>query len=454
MSSKVKNPQIGLYRFLLSFIDAIWAILRLVIGGFGALFGKGSIKEKLAAHFGKASTQQLVFSVLRVFKPKISLKKKLVNSYDNTGTVIITRRKDVERVLTRDVDFEVVYGTRMRKLTHGENFFLGMQPGRDYDLNTSNMRLAARREDVERIVIPRANKLAAEIVKASQGRIDLPADLSLEIPWDMTDTYFGVGGPNAITMKNWATTLFGYLFTDLKADEAYGVEAMEDALALRGYLDRAIANRKAKPTQADDMLNRCLALQKAGQVGMSDLDIRNNLLGLLIGAIPTISKASCLAIDELLRRPKQLAGAQAAARADDDTLMAQYIWEALRFNPHNPVIYRRATRDTLIAGDTLRSLKVRKGQMVFAANFSAMFDRKYIPHPNSFRTNRPWETYMHWGYGLHNCFGAAINRAIIPAILKPVLLQSNLRRAEGDHGQIDSGGTPFPKHFILEFDPA
>jgi len=229
---------------------------------------------------------------------------------------------------------------------------------------------------------------------------------------------------------------------------------MEDALALRGYLDRAIADRKAKPTKADDMLNRCLALQEAGQVGLSDLDIRNNLLGLLIGAIPTISKASCLALDELLRRPKQLAGAQAAARLGDDTLMAQYIWEALRFNPHNPVIYRRATRDTLIAGDTFRSLKVRKGQMVFAANFSAMFDRKYIPHPNLFRTDRPWETYMHWGYGLHNCFGTAINRAIIPAILKPLLLQKNLRRAGGADGQIDSGGTPFPQHFILEFDPA
>lgn len=454
MTTQLKNPQIGLLRRLISFLDAIWAIIRLVIGGIAALFGKGSIKEKLAAHLGKASSQKLVLSVLRVFKPKISLKKKLVQSYDNSGTVIITRRKDVERVLTRDIDFEVVYGTRMRQLTHGNNFFLGMQPGHDYELNTSNMRLAARREDVAGVIIPRAAARGAEIVQASEGRIDLPVDLSLEIPWDMTDTYFGVGGPNGLVMKNWTTTLFGYLFTDLKADEAYGREAMEDALALRGYLDKAIAKRKAKPTKAYDMLNRCLALQKAGQEGMSDLDIRNNLLGLLIGAIPTISKASCLALDELLRRPIQLAGAQAAARSGDDDLMAQYIWEALRFNPHNPVIYRRATRDTLIAGDSLRPLKVKKGQMVFAANFSAMFDRKYITRPNSFRTDRPWETYMHWGYGLHNCFGAAINRAIIPAILKPLLLQKNLRRAEGEKGQIDNGGTRFPQHFILEFDPA
>ncbi len=92
--------------------------------------------------------------------------------------------------------------------------------------------------------------------------------------------------------------------------------------------------------------------------------------------------------------------------------------------------------------------------MVFAANFSAMFDRFDIPAPNEFRTDRTWETYIHWGYGMHTCFGAAINRAVIPAILKPLLLRKNLRRAPGGAGEIDTGGTSFPQHFTVEFDPA
>jgi cytochrome P450 len=186
---------------------------------------------------------------------------------------------------------------------------------------------------------------------------------------------------------------------------------------------------------------------------MSDLGIRNNMLGILIGAIPTISKASCLALDELLRRPDALAGAQKAARSHDDALMAQYIWEALRFNPHNPVIYRRATRDSVVARSSLRAMTVKKGQIVFAANFSAMFDRRVVPGPGAFRTDRPWETYIHWGYGMHTCFGDAINRAVIPAILKPLLMRKNLRRAPGEAGKIDTGGTPFPQHFSVEFDP-
>ena len=58
---------------------------------------------------------------------------------------------------------------------------------------------------------------------------------------------------------------------------------------------------------------------------------------------------------------------------------------------------------------------------------------------------------MLWGYGLHSCFGAHINRAVIPAILKPLLAQSDLRRAAGDAGRIDGGGTPFPRRFEVEW---
>ena len=39
-------------------------------------------------------------------------------------------------------------------------------------------------------------------------------------------------------------------------------------------------------------------------------------------------------------------------------------------------------------------------------------------------------------------------------MLKPLLARPNLRRATGAQGRIDDGGTPFPQHFIVEFDAA
>ncbi len=452
MTHQLINLPIAPLKFCIRILGGIWTVFLVLASLAKSVFGKGSFKLRLLSKLAETSMQRRILTILRTFLPNLSLKRKLVKSYENDGTVIVTRRDDVIDVLSRDSDFAVVYGPRMRKLTDGENFFLGMQPGWDYTRDTSSMRLAARMSDVKDIVLPRAQENAEKIVSGANGRLDIPAQLSQHIPWDMTDHYFGVGGPSETDMQAWTTTLFWYLFSDLGADPELDKKAMTQAKALRNYLDKAVSTRKAKAKKRDDILSRCLDLQTADTPGMSDEGIRNNLLGLLIGTIPTISKASCLALDELLRRPDELAKAQIAARADNDELMANYIWEALRFNPHNPVIYRRATRDTVIAPSTLRGLKVKKGQIVFAANFSAMFDARKIPAPMQFRSDRTWETYIHWGYGMHRCFGDAINKAIIPAILKPILKQNNLRRANGETGEIDTGGTPFPQHFVVVFD--
>jgi cytochrome P450 len=193
-------------------------------------------------------------------------------------------------------------------------------------------------------------------------------------------------------------------------------------------------------------------MQAAKLPGMDDLGIRNNLIGLIIGAVPTTSKAAVQALDPLLDRPQILDAAQRAARADDDRLLASYIFEALRFNPVNPLIYRRAARQAVIARGTLRQRTIAKDTMVLAANLSAMFDPMTLNSPQQFRVDRSPDDYILRGYGLHTCFGAYINQAMIPAILKPLLKRTKLRRADGPTGRIDTAGTPFPVHFVLEFD--
>jgi cytochrome P450 len=442
---------VTIYLVLWVWAEGLWSIARLLAIGVEALLGKGGAKAGLAAAFAKVPTQLLVLNVIRAFMPNFAVKAQLMKAYENTGSVVISRYNDCLDVLNRNEDFEVVYGPRMRKLTAGENFFLGMQPGWDYTRDTSAMHLSMRRTDVELLVEPRAAELASQIVTEQQGKIDLPADLGKVVPWDMTDRYFGAGATPE-EMIEWTGILFWYLFQDLTADPSIDRKAMDYAGQLRTYLDATVAKAKENPSDKPTVLNRCLALQASDTPGMDDLGIRNNLLGILIGAIPTISKSCCFVMDELLRRPDALASAHGAALAGDDNLLAQHCWEALRFNPHNPVVYRRATRDAVVAPATLRRQQIKKGQMVFAASMSACFDRYEIPNATEFRTDRPWENYIIWGYGMHNCFGSAINSKIIPAILKPLLARKNVRRAPGAAGEIETDGTPHPQHFHLEYD--
>jgi cytochrome P450 len=380
------------------------------------------------------------------------LKRVLVKAYGNTGTVVVSRRQDVRDVLERDDVFEVVYAPRMEMITGGPDFFLGMQDIPDYTRDVSNTRMVVRRADLPTIVRPIVAARAAALVAASDGTLDVPQALTLPTAHHLLDVYFGTPGPTPAEMIDWTTTLFWYLFIDLGANPAFDAKAAAAAEAIRTYLDLAIAARKASGHVGDDVLARCLALQASGAPGMDDLGVRNNLVGLLIGELPTTSCAANRALDQLLDRPRALASAQAAARADDDALLAQHVFEALRFFPVNPIIYRRALRETRIADGTLRARRIQPGAMVLASNLSAMFDGAELPSPNVFRTDRPWDAYMLWGHGLHTCFGDHLNRTTLPAILKPLLRQNNLRRG-ASAGQIDNDGTPFPVHFNVAFDP-
>ncbi|NKC32867.1 cytochrome P450 [Falsiroseomonas selenitidurans] len=427
---------------------ALGAAGRLAVRGGRAWMGDAAGRgARIAALLGATDTQRQAFALLRAVAPNLALSRRLVAAYDNTGTVIVTRHADVTEVLERESDFAVVYEPKMRAITAGENFFLGMQDSAAYTRDVAAMRLAMRREDVPRLVLPFVAQRAEAIVAGSGGRLDMPQDLTLPVLTGLLGQYFGTPGPSSAEMAAWTTRMFWYLFVDLRGEEAVTRPALAAAEACRGYLDGVIAARRAAPAGTDQVLDRCLALQAAGVPGMDDLGIRNNLIGLLIGLVPTLSKACVKALDGLLDRPVALAAAQAAARADDDAALAALLWEALRFDPVNPFIYRRAVRETVIARGTLRARRVPEGTMVLAANLSAMHDPIALDRPQDFRAGRGAEAYMLWGYGMHTCFGAHINQAVIPQMLKPLLRREGLRRA----GPVDGAGTPFPVHFPLAF---
>ncbi|MEA3410906.1 MAG: cytochrome P450 [Pseudomonadota bacterium] len=448
---------LNLIRVPARFVGVLWGglvdlfrLLGLVVSSLSG--DQGTVKSRIAGRLTSTQGQLLVFGVLRVFRANLVIGKSLVKAYENKGTAIVTRFADVKEVLDREADFAVVYEPRMRRITAGDNFFLGMQNSPAYQHNVSVMRLAARWEDVDQIVSPFIEQRAAAVVASSDGRIDVPAQLTLPVIAQMVGRYFGTPGPSEGDMIQWTSLMFWYLFIDLGADPEVDRKTLAAAAACREYLDRTIADRKANPTSDDDVLNRCLDLQRAGTLGFDDLAIRNNLIGLVIGAIPTISRAAVQALDQLLDRPAMLRKAQEAARGNDVETLGRYCFESLRFNPINPVIYRRALRDCTIADGTLRARLIPGGSMVFAANLSAMFDAWELNSPRSFRIDRPWEHYMLWGYGLHTCFGQHINRAAIPLVLRPLLAGGELHRADGAAGRIDTEGMPFPAHLWLEID--
>jgi cytochrome P450 len=388
-----------------------------------------------------AQNPEPLFAVLRRVKP-IFLHK---------NTALVTRFEDVQEVLSRDDVFQVTYQEKMEVIGNGPNFFLGMQNSPEYERDQSHMRSVMRREDLNGRIIPFIAKTAESMVSAAAGKLEVVSQLTRVVPTRFVIDYFGCTPPSETELATWATAMFQYLFTDVKNDPVVGAAARAAAAKSRAMLDQSIARHKAQSSQIDDVITRCLALQKVAMPNMDDAGIRSNLLGLLIGAIPTTSKCCAQALDELLKRPQALAAAQQAAQANDDALVSRYVFEALRFNPNNPGVVRLAAEDYTVAKNTIRATKIPRGATVVALTQSAMFDEKIVDSPNDFRTDRPAYIYMHYGYGLHTCFGQYINQAQIPGILKPLLRRKNLRRADSDAGKLRYTG-PFPSSLNVAFD--
>ena len=171
----------------------------------------------------------------------------------------------------------------------------------------------------------------------------------------------------------------------------------------------------------------------------------------MCGFIPTIATATTFALDALLERPEALAGAQAAARADDDELVRAHMFEGMRLAPQGPGLFRRTRTDFEVAEGSMHATKIPAGTLTFAATQSAMLDDDVVDDPGDFRIGRPAHHYLHFGVGLHQCFGRFANTMQIPLIAKAVLRRPGLARAPGPEGRLVKDG-PFPQSLVLTFE--
>jgi cytochrome P450 len=272
-----------------------------------------------------------------------------------------------------------------------------------------------------------------------------------QVTFDVLCDYFGVPAPEKGDLRVWATRLFEFQFADWGNDPALRTEVDAIAPALRAHIDRTIARRRTLPGN-DDLLARCLALQAQGMPGYDDVAIRTALMGLVVGGPPQPPMVVPQAMEQLLRRPSALAAAQAAARADDDATLAVLVREAMRFDPLAPGLPRVALTDWTLARGTPHATRIASGDTVLAAFASAMMDPRRVADPARFDAARPPSDYIHFGHGLHQCFGLAINGATLHRMLKPLLRRGKLRRAPGAEGRLSKNGA-FAERLVVLYEP-
>jgi Dyp-type peroxidase family len=366
----------------------------------------------------------------------------------------ISKYDDVVEVLGNEECFSVVdiYADKMKETTG--IFVLGMDQTETYQREINWMRAAVKREDIARLH-DLALKVTQEQIAAAKpaGKIDLVTSLSRLIPTLIVGEYFGAPGPDIATTQHWMRAIFREIFLDLGNDPTFHKAAVTAGAELQAYLmsviTQRVSQRNAGETLPDDFLSRLVILQ-ATDAELTNETISRLVGGTIVGTVPTNNKAIAQALNELIDRPAGLALTREAAATGNTDLLTKCVFEALRFNPQNPLLLRHCTKDCEIAAGTSRAKVVRKGSLVVVGTESAMFDADKFPQPQEFLVDRPLADYIHFGSGMHTCFGKHIGTMLWPTVLSQVVQLNNLARAEGKEGTIQWDGA-FPDHWLLTF---
>ena len=351
---------------------------------------------------------------------------------------IVLGHADCRDILDRHEVFRVPYLRRMEKVSGP--FILGWDPDDEprYTIEQDWLTAAVHRGDGERLA-ERARTIAEERVAQARahGGLDVVADLADPVIDDAIGAWFGVLTAQPTARLDWARAAFyGVFLNALKVPVV-----LERAQAGAARLSEEITAVAAEREPGDgDVLGRLLAAQQPEHGLDRDAAVRN-LVGLVTAWVPQVSRLLPAALDVLLDRELELRAAQAAARDGDVARVGDYLWEAARFRCTNPLLPRHAVAEHALPS----GMTIPAGANVMAILQAAMMDPAAVDDPKRFVAGRPEDVYLHFGGGLHRCFGEHAAKVQLGQAATALLACDGLRRA----GRVRWSGS-FPASLRVE----
>jgi len=302
--------------------------------------------------------------------------------------------------------------------------------------------------------------ISSSILAKAGGRIDAVGEYCRMVPATIVRDYFGLIGMHRKDLMEWSywaqvDTFYNQPFDIVTPEERKRITDSHTAAAekLGKYIEaliltKALASKVeflARPLRRlwqrltgkndgsfqDDIVSRMMRTKFPAEVNFDLKRVGVNAGGLLIGTIETTAQSTVQTIQFLLQRPELLALAKNAAKLDDPAEFDGIVWEALRFVPISPYMFRQTSREYTIAKGTEHKTVIPAATNVLALTQSAMFDENAFAYPEEFKSGRNWYHYFTFGYGAHECLGKYVGMVMIPEIVRQILLQPGLE-AQGE----------------------
>ena len=193
-----------------------------------------------------------------------------------------------------------------------------------------------------------------------------------------------------------------------------------------------IAERRADAelSRREDILSMLIAARDESGEGMSDRELRDQLLTLLMAGHETTATALAWSFDLLFRHPESLERLSAELETDEHDYLDAVIAEALRLRPVVPFVGRDLERASSLAGYELPAGTTVMPSIYLAHTREATFPEPYAFHPERFLEGQP-DTYswIPFGGGTRRCLGASFAQVEMRVVLRTILRAVELKPA-------------------------
>ncbi len=244
------------------------------------------------------------------------------------------------------------------------------------------------------------------------GRCDLLTDFARPLPLYAIVRVLGVPELDMKQLDTWANVIVGVDGTDHELIwQVYG--------ELRTYvLETVVRSRRAQPT--DDLVSHLLASSVDG-VPLTDDLVADMAFFLVLAGFETTVKALGQMLVHLIAHPSLL------ERIRRDGVSSQIVEELLR-----RFAGVAAARDVVVDCE-LGGRQLRAGERVQLLYPSGNLDESVYDDPLSLRFDRPRNSHIAFGYGIHRCLGMELARLEVRIALEELFREfASIRPVEGN----------------------
>jgi len=242
-------------------------------------------------------------------------------------------------------------------------------------------------------------------------------------------------------MTNWTTQprqILGFV--------VLGYDRVRRSRAFRAVMDPVdealldeIRRRRADPAtpDRDDILSMLVQARHEDGRPMTDVELRDELMTLLIAGHETTATALSWALERLVRHPEMLERLADEAQAGEEAYADAVVKETLRLRPVLPIVLRRLTEPVEIAGHRLPA-GVNVAPCIYLLHRRA----DLYPEPERFRPERFLErpagtyTWIPFGGGVRRCLGASFALFEMRTVLQVVARSGRLRPAQPESERV------------------